>query len=70
MPFCGIVIYETMLATPAKSASIMTGRLTAIALSTDAPVMSGKKYKITTPSAIKSVASQIRRCQKRLNATG
>ncbi|MDB5167512.1 MAG: hypothetical protein JWN26_657 [Candidatus Saccharibacteria bacterium] len=53
-----------------RLAMIRTGTLTRIACDNGLLLKYGTKYSKITPADTNRVASQIRRCQKRVNATG
>ena len=63
-------MYDMKLTTAVTLASMRTGTVIVSEALRGVPVASGMIYKVTMPSDIKTTASQMRRCQKRLNATG
>lgn len=70
MDFLGVHKYVMVLISAVKLAIANIGRLTTNVGLTDSPLKFGKKYSMMIPIVTNSVASQIRRCQKRVNATG
>lgn len=69
MIFLGAQIYATMLITTTVPAKITVNK--SIEKGLVRPLeYDGQKYSATIDPATKKAASQIRRCQKRVNATG